>query len=369
MSFQTKDFLSISASLINRTRTLTPLITDYSVGSVARTLLEAEAQEIDELYQQMLAGLVQAIPVAVYRSFDFSLPPPVAAGGMVRVSVTPSAAALLIPAGSIMTQAATTATYASTADVSIPPGASYADVPVVATVSGLAGNLGAGTAFTFSAPPPGFTSATNLLAFINGQDAETEQERKTRFNAYIRTIGRGTSDALRFGATDQAFLTDANGNVIERARFIGQNEPNASDSTQPPGWVQLYVHNGVGGTSPALVARVAQVLAGYVDANGNRVPGYKAAGAKLDVAAATEVQVSLTGTVTGPATAAATAVSTVATYIGGLDIGATCVIAKIVELVMEIPGVTDFTLTGAPTNVTSTYATKLMPGTLTFTAA
>ena len=66
MSFQIKDFLSIVASMVNYMRGATSKITDYNVGSVARTMVEAPAIEIDQLYQQMLFGLRDAIPTATY---------------------------------------------------------------------------------------------------------------------------------------------------------------------------------------------------------------------------------------------------------------------------------------------------------------
>ncbi len=55
--FQVKDFRSIVASMVNHVRATTTKITDFRVGGVARTLLEAPAIEIDELYQQMFNGL------------------------------------------------------------------------------------------------------------------------------------------------------------------------------------------------------------------------------------------------------------------------------------------------------------------------
>lgn len=374
MAFQTKNFLSIVASEINLVRTRSDTLTDFNVGSVNRTLIEANAQELDELYQQMVAGLVQAVPTATYRTFNFTKLTAQAAGGLVRVSITPQAAPVLIPAGSSLTATPTAASYVSKADVTILPGDSFADVAVVAAVVGVAGNLGANSAFVFSAVPAGFISARNLVAFINGTDDETEAQRRTRFNDFITTLARGTVNALIFGARDKAFLTDTDGNVIERVQFASVFEPWTADSTQPVGWVQVFVHNGTGGTSASLVARTKDVLFGYMDPlTGQRVPGYKAAGIRLDVTAATEVPVSLAATLkassgySGAALASA-ATSAVATYIGSLDIGQTFVEAQAVRIVMDMPGVVDFQIAD-PANVGATYSQKLMPGTLAISGA
>lgn len=375
MTFQAKNFVSIVASMINLVRTRSDNLTDFNVGSVNRTLLEANAQEIDELYQQMVAGLVSAVPVATYRTFQFALLLAVAAGGLVRVSVTPQATARLIPAGAAFAQGVTPATYVSRSDVTIAPGASYIDVPIVAVTPGVAGNLGAGVQFTMASPPEGFVSATNLIAFINGADDETEVQRKTRFNDFITTLARGTPAALIFGAKDKAFLLDPAGNVVERVVFAEVHEPWLDDPTQPVGWAQIYLHNGAGGTSPALVARSQTILYGYRDPlTGLRVPGYKSAGIRLDVLAATELPVNLTGTIyaalgSSSADLAGQATIVVAAYIGGLDIGQTFIVSRVVELVMEIPGVADFQLVGGPTNRAATIAQKFMPGVLSFTGA
>jgi hypothetical protein len=191
MAFQTKSFLSIIASEINRARATTSKITDYNVGSVARTLLEAPAQEIDQLYQMLLQGLLEGIAVSVYNSFNFPPLPAVAASGLIRVSIAVQAVAVLIPANSTFTTSDGAQSYLSTADVSFPAGSTYADVPVVCTVVGDAGNQVAGDTFTVGFPVPGFISATNLGPFINGAPPETAAARKVRFNAYVQTLSRG----------------------------------------------------------------------------------------------------------------------------------------------------------------------------------
>lgn len=50
MAFQIKDFASIVASQINHARAVSDKITDFQPGSVARTIMEAPAVEIEELY-------------------------------------------------------------------------------------------------------------------------------------------------------------------------------------------------------------------------------------------------------------------------------------------------------------------------------
>src|SRR3546814_2193358 len=103
MAFQTKDFVSIVASMINWMRSTQSKITDFNIGSVARTMVEAPAAEIDELYQQFFFGLKEAIPVSVYQSFDFEPIEAVPAAGLVRISIAPVASNTIIPAGTTFT--------------------------------------------------------------------------------------------------------------------------------------------------------------------------------------------------------------------------------------------------------------------------
>ena len=99
MAFQLKDFASIAASMINHMRAATQRLTDFSIGSVARTLVEAPAVEIDQAYQQFFLGLKEAIPVATYQSFDFERLPAKAASGVLRFVPAAGATTFVIPRG------------------------------------------------------------------------------------------------------------------------------------------------------------------------------------------------------------------------------------------------------------------------------
>ena len=102
MSFQIKDFVSIVASQINHARSVTDKITDYLPGSVARTLIEAPAIEVEELYMQMLLGLRDAIPAATFLSFGFDKLPAARAHGYVSISLDPAPTVpIIVPLGTI----------------------------------------------------------------------------------------------------------------------------------------------------------------------------------------------------------------------------------------------------------------------------
>lgn len=72
------------ASMINWVSSATNKITDFNVGSVTRTMLEAVAIELEELYYQLLRAVEEAIEEAIYRTFNFPRNPAQKATGNVR---------------------------------------------------------------------------------------------------------------------------------------------------------------------------------------------------------------------------------------------------------------------------------------------
>ena len=355
--------------MLNYVRATTRRLSDFNPGSKVRTLLEAAAQEVDEYYQQMLAGLREAIPTAIYRAFQFAMLPPVPAAGLIRVLVTPAEEARVLGAGLRFTRVDGSMSYLSTTDITIPAGASQADVPVAAGVLGVAGNMAAGIRFTLSPTPAAFLSASNLSPFVSGADAETAEAREMRFTAFIATLSRATPAALEYGAKT-AVILDAAENVVERVRTAEVIEPDLTDPLAPDRIVRVYVHNRVGSTSGALVARAQQIIDGYREPDtGRRVPGYKAAGVPVIVSAALESPVAIRGTITPrpgfEGEDLATAAASVAfAYVEGLDIGEPLLEAELISRIMDIEGVQNIRLTTPTADVAGVPAVKLMPGTL-----
>lgn len=357
-------------------------VTDYNVGAVMRTMIEAPAAELDELYQQMFNGLQAAIPVATFNSFNF---PPLAAqsaSGLIQLSIAAQPVAVLVAAGTKFTpQGTTTNSYVSAADVVIPAGSTTVNIQAACSVTGTVGNLPQGQTFSVSPQPTGLVLATNANAFVNGQNAETAAEQLIRFQNYISTLSRATVAALQYGLST-ANLTDSMGNIMEKVALALVVEPYLTDDQAPIALVNCYIHNGVGDTSQDLLNQAINVIAGYVNAQGVKVPGYKAAGVRTNVYLATEVPLPVTATVSlAPGYAWSNVQplvdAAIFTYLQGLTIGnsgsqtpgtdpvGTAVAAQISLAAMSIPGVTnyvsDFTDTLAVTG------TKNMPGTITLT--
>jgi phage-related baseplate assembly protein len=374
MAFQLKDFTSIAASMVNYAKATQDKLTDFNIGSAARTMLESPAIEIEELYQQMWNGLNESIPIAVFNSFDFPALDARNSTGRVRIYVAPSVNPVTIAGGTVFTTTdSSSISFATITDAIIPGGSSFYDVNVVAVVAGYSGNIALGTDFIASPTIPGYVNAEAINGFVDGADAESLDDRKNRFVEYISTLSRGTTAALRYGAKTVQLLSPT-GLVLEAVRQAVVIEPWLSDDLATPGLIYLYVYNGVGTASGTLLDQVSKVIDGYYDTNGKPVPGWKAAGVKVITASAVIVSVNVTATVTidqnyDSAATLALVSAGIVSYLASLDIGADVILSEIVARAMQVDGVTNFRMTVPALDVAIAENAKAVAGTLAITEA
>lgn len=366
MAFQIKNFTSITAGMINLMRGFNSQLTDFNVGSVTRTLIEAPAAEIEELYLQYLNGLLEAIPTAVYQAFDFDRLPATAARGVLRLTLdSPAVEDTLTTAGTVFETAAGLR-YVLIADVLIETGETTADGTAVAETPGSAGNTLAHTIAAWPTAPVGAT-VTNPQAFTGGRDEESDSERKARFQAYIASLSRGTTTALEYAAR-LAEVTDAGGRVIERVTHVGLVE-------EIPGQVRLYIHNGAGDTTQALIDRAQQIIDGYIDEDtGDKIPGWRSAGIRVEVGTLDEYPVDLTAVVHllpgyAPSEIEPQLEAAYVALLGQLNPGDTLFISVIASRLLSVAGVESVDLETPAANVNAGPQLLLLPGTITLTYA
>lgn len=376
--FQIKDFASITASMINWLRANTTKVTDFNVGSVVRTMAEASAAEMEELYLQYFIGLREAIPVSVFNTFGFPAIAAESASGVIRFTVsTPATSTITIPGGVIVQVPGGQQVYQTLADNFILTGQTYVDILAAAQSPGVAGNTDAGTITELVSSVTGITSITNPQPFINGRDLETDDERKVRFQGYISTLARGTKAAIEYGAKT-AKLTNSLGVVTEYVAYAGVEEPWIADPTQPISLVNCYVHNGASATSAGLVNLAQAVINGYFEADGVTPvagSGWKAAGVKCVVSAAADQPVNVTGVVSvlngyTAATVIAAAGTAVRAYLQGRNVGTPVQLAEVIAIIKrDVPGVFNVTLSAPTADVSIAANAKAIAGTVTLTAA
>jgi hypothetical protein len=331
---------------------------------VARTLVEAPAVEIEELYLQMFLGLREAIPVATYLSFGFGKLPPSYARGFVSVTrSTPLTEPISIPAGTTFSTA-DGRIYLSTSTLTWASGSSTIRIPVAAQFPGTAANVAAGLIHTSPLFSDSSFSIGNAL-IANGKDAETDPEREARFAEYVASLSRGTVIACTNAAKNTVVL-DADGNIYEYVTRVGLYEIG--------GFVRIYLYTSRGVPSADLLAIGQRTLDGYRDeATGAIIEGFRAGGVRFDVLPMTERTVTFTAAVKMlPGFTLNSAViqslsDAFTAELAATASGATLHIGTLVEQLLSVDGVLQI-VPSANTNIVCGVYETLTPGTFTITS-
>jgi hypothetical protein len=201
------------------------LLTDLSVGSVVRTLLEAVARELAvvhaEINEAYRAGFIDhatgtsldfvvALLDVRRRTADF-------AGGAVTFFRGTGTDAVTIPAGTQVTTDDGKVIFETRAERTLQPGQPNITVEVLATSPGEAGLLPAGAITRLVAPPQGIGRVTNADATVRPAAAETDPELRERAKAKLRGLNQATVAA-----------------IISAARAVGADEVELHDPMVPP---------------------------------------------------------------------------------------------------------------------------------------
>ena len=344
MPFVTKDFISITESMISQMQVSQNQVSDFYVGSVARSLLEAPAAELEEFYRQMLFGLLDSIPVAVFESFGFDAISAVSASGPVTFTSLPTRDDdVFVAAGTRLTSISSSLIYVTSLDIVVPPSGGSVEVLSSCETHGSVGNVGAGNISDMVDPINGIALVSNVSPFFNGTDEEGINDRRIRFRKYIANLARSTQHSLEYGA-GTVFITDEVDRVTERAVHVVLDEPWRDDPEIPAGIVNLYIHNGSGNTSSDLLQAVTRNVNGWRDSDGTSHPGWKAAGVICNVYAAADESIDVTGSILihsdyDSSVVIDSAVFQTNTVIWSKGVGQSVFLAEIIDRVMSIPGV------------------------------
>ena len=137
MAFQIKNANSITSSMIAFISAVTNKITDFNVGSVSRTMLEATSIELEEIYIRMWEGLTEAIDTAVFKTFDFPrLAAAKSSGPLTFTRTLPAVSDITISAGTLVKVPSEDKNYTLTATVTLLTGQTEITGVVQATQAG-----------------------------------------------------------------------------------------------------------------------------------------------------------------------------------------------------------------------------------------
>jgi uncharacterized phage protein gp47/JayE len=213
MGLKIKGFQEILVGMVDWVSVNSKRLIDFTEGSAIRTILEAVSTELEEYYFKSYKNMMWAMENSIYEAFDFHRKPAIPAFGTVRLTFSNSLpSSLVIPKG---TKFGTSVKdkevlyYATKQDYLVSEGSTFADVEVHCEKPGVIGNVSE-NAITMMTNPISFVSkVTNPDRILTGEEQETVDERKQRFNRFIETRARGTVPAILYGTKEVDGVTGA----------------------------------------------------------------------------------------------------------------------------------------------------------------
>lgn len=263
MQLPIQSFSALVAQMIAAVQGSAATLTEFSVGSVLRALVEAcagVALWLQWLILQVLsstrAATCQGTQLDSWMA-DFSFPrlPATSATATLNFSRYTTGVGAVVPVGASVLTLDGTTTFSVSADATNPawngssgyilaPTASSVSVPCTALVSGSAGNIAAGMIGIIASPIAGVDTVTNPLPATGGVDAEADSAYRQRFVGYINS---------RTLATDQA-IASAVAEIQTGIRYAIQENVDAQGNTKP-GSFCVYVDDGSGDPPSSLIAK------------------------------------------------------------------------------------------------------------------
>lgn len=346
-------------------------LVDLTVGSTLRAILEANAS-IALWLQWLILQVLRMTRASTSAAADldswmadyaFTRLPATAAGGGVTFSRFTSVGSAFIPIGMSLRTADASQAFLVQADPSHPNwatgrngylisvGMTSATVPVRAAIAGKMGNVQAGTVSLVATSLPGVDAVENAVALVGGINAESDAAFRTRFIAYIASLSRATSTAVK--AAIAGVELGLNFSVIENVGVNG--------SPQPGSFVAV-VDDGTGSPLPSLLTRVAAAI-----------EAVRPVGTIFAVISPTVMNAAIVLGVTTDGSvhhgAAVTAVrNAISSYVSGLPIGAALPFARITQIAFAasaaVTNVTGISLNGAGADLRPTAVGVVRPSSI-----
>lgn len=244
--FQPRTFSTILERMAARVVARTEL-TDLEEGGVLHTILAAVARELDDInYQMVNLQRVWDIDTASNEDLDdraqdlnpdkLSRLGATKATGTVVFSRTGTTGTVTIPVGSVVRVPGGGPAFETTAAGTINNGDTDSGaVPIIAQEAGADGSVDAAAISQMDAVT-GVETVTNAANTTGGQDEETDVQFRERIKSYLRSLPRGTPDALKYAALSTSL--DAYGKIVT-AEVVER-------SGSELGIVDLYVDDGAG---------------------------------------------------------------------------------------------------------------------------
>jgi uncharacterized phage protein gp47/JayE len=315
-----------------------PLVTDFSVGSVAYTLLQAIAAGADQIaYLYFQADNQSSILTATDTALDgivanwgVTRKPAIAANGTFTFYCNVAANnSISIPKGTVITtipdDSGNVVQFTTDQTVSLPVG--QTSVSVTATCSnpgpGSAGNLAANTQLLVGSSVPGIDGVTLGTNISNGVDAEIDDVLRQRcLNVIQNPQGGGTA------ADYQAWAIAVSG--VSNATVLPLNRGN--------GTVDIVITTNSGLPSSTLISQVQSAINAKKPVD---VDALVIGPVAVTIAVTPSVSVLAGYTVSGVTSAVQQAITN---YINSVAVGGTVYNSRMVSAVLAVAGIADCTV-------------------------
>lgn len=229
--FEPKTFPQILSSMATWVSRNCSKITNFEVGGVTRTILEAVSSEIHGIYITLRNSLPTIIENSISHSFGISREKATCSKGYLTISFRSSLyQTVVIEKGTqFFTYPIdnTIITFKSTEQIVANYGDSVCSVPVECLLYGTIGNVPASSIINMASPIPYIESVHNEFAFTSGRDAESAQELKNRFSKFVTTLSKGTMNAIEYGVLKVPGVAGV---------YIEENV----------GYINVYAHDDIG---------------------------------------------------------------------------------------------------------------------------
>lgn len=356
--FAIKTFDELVASMTSWITAKSPQITDLVPGSVLRSICEACALCLEEIYVGTYLGFKRQLATIQEDIYNFERKAGTKATANVVFSRSGTTGTVTIPSGTRV-ETPSGLRFATTAAGSITAGNTSSNpVEVEALEIGTSYNVSASSITVMTDTVDGVETVTNAAAATGGLNEESDYAYKQRFRSYIEGVGRSNLSGLIFGALSVDGVTSAS--VVEL--FPPVANVNA----------RLYIDDGSsGGVSSAKILEVQDVI----DGDGTEEnPGYRAAGVNVVVTKPTTVtqNVDVSITLIDDSSVDSDQVEldvnqAITNYINNLWVGEDIIHAELVAAVMSVYGVYDCTVSTPAGNTAISASQVGRVGTITLT--
>ena len=374
-TLDTRSFSTIVGNIAAGVQGRATALLDYSIGSVLRSIAEAEAGVALWLQGQILRVLLltrAATSIGAdldtwVNDYGVSRLGVANATGFVQFSRFTTTAVGFVPVGALIRTADLFQAYTVTSDptnlyynattpgYNLAIGVASVTVPVVSTTGGFASNVAPGTVTVISSNVAGIDTVNNSAAFSGGSDPESDAQLRARFVLYIASLSKGTLGALGYSIVSLQLGLQY---IIHENVDVGGGTDN--------GMLTIYVDDG-SGSPPTSVVIAAQAAVNLTRAAGIRAGVYAASGISANVSMNVAVIPGyLAANVAGSVSAALT------TYVNTLGIESPLFYTKLIYIAYSIPGVNEVTnvlLNTATADIVPGMGQTIKSGTISVSAA